>query len=108
MYQKHFARIDLNLFVVFDVIYREGNLTRAAEQLNLSQPAVSHALGRLRECFNDPLFERAGRGVAPTPLAKAIIGRVRTALQGWKPRSPMAWPLIRPAPTGFSPWRPAM
>ncbi len=82
MYQKHFARIDLNLFVVFDVIYREGSLTRAAEQLNLSQPAVSHALSRLRECFNDPLFERSGRGVAPTPLAKAIIGRVRTALQG--------------------------
>lgn len=82
MYQKNFARIDLNLFVVFDVIYREGSLTRAAEQLNLSQPAVSHALSRLRECFNDPLFERSGRGVAPTPLAKAIIGRVRTALQG--------------------------
>lgn len=75
------SRVDLNLFVVFDVIYREGNLTRASEQLNLSQPAVSHALGRLRERFNDPLFERSGKGMTPTPLAKAIIGRVRAALQ---------------------------
>ncbi|WP_430460794.1 LysR family transcriptional regulator [Thalassolituus sp. LLYu03] len=81
MQNINLSRVDLNLFVVFDAIYREGNLTRAAETLNLSQPAVSHALGRLRERFDDPLFERAGKGVAPTPLAKAIVGRVRAALQ---------------------------
>lgn len=76
------VRMDLNLFVVFDTIYREGSLTRAAERLHLSQPAVSHALARLREHFNDPLFERAGKGVIPTPLAKAMIEPVRLALQG--------------------------
>lgn len=81
MSKKNFSRVDLNLFIVFDAIYREGNLTRAAEHLALSQPAVSHALNRLRETFADPLFERSGKGVAPTPLAKAIIGRVRVALQ---------------------------
>lgn len=75
------TRVDLNLFVVFDAIYREGNLTRAAERLHLSQPAVSHALNRLRERFNDPLFERVGKTMAPTSLSKAIIGRVRVALQ---------------------------
>jgi len=74
------SRVDLNLFVVFDVIYREGNLTRASEALNLSQPAVSHALGRLRDRFDDPLFERSGKQMVPTPLAKAIIERVRIAL----------------------------
>ena len=81
MHNTNLSRVDLNLFVVFDAIYREGNLTRAAESLHLSQPAVSHALGRLRERFDDPLFERSGKGVAPTPLAKAIVGRVRAALQ---------------------------
>ena len=74
------SRVDLNLFVVFDVIYREGNLTRASEALNLSQPAVSHALARLRERFDDPLFERTGKKMQPTPLAKAIIERVREGL----------------------------
>jgi len=73
-------RVDLNLFVVFDTIYREKNLTRAADKLSLSQPAVSHALARLRENFDDPLFERAGKGVQPTPMAKAIVTRVRAAL----------------------------
>ncbi len=81
MSNLNLSRVDLNLFIVFDAIYREGNLTRASEQLNLSQPAVSHALNRLRERFDDPLFERAGKGVAPTPLAKAIIPRVQAALQ---------------------------
>ncbi|WP_354678065.1 LysR family transcriptional regulator, partial [Cupriavidus plantarum] len=63
------SRIDLNLFVVFDAIYSEGSITAAARQLNLTQPAVSHALGRLRTLFDDPLFERRGQGMAPTPLA---------------------------------------
>lgn len=74
------ARIDLNLFVIFNIIYEEQNLTRTAERLHLSQPAVSHALARLREQFNDALFERAGKGMLPTPRAKALIGPVREAL----------------------------
>lgn len=80
MTQVDISRVDLNLFVVFDVIYREGNLTRASEALNLSQPAVSHALARLRERFDDVLFQRVGKKMVPTPLAKAIIERVRSGL----------------------------
>jgi len=74
-------RTDLNLFVVFETIYRERNLTRAAEILCLSQPAVSNALSRLRRNFNDPLFIRTGKEMAPTPVAENIIGRVRHALE---------------------------
>lgn len=76
----HLSRIDLNLLVVFDTVYTEGGITAASRKLNLSQPAVSHALGRLRELFGEPLFERQGRGIAPTPLARSIAGPVREAL----------------------------
>ena len=61
--------VDLNLFVVFDAIYQQRNLTRASEVLFMSQPAVSNALARLRESLNDPLFVRAPGGMRPTPLA---------------------------------------
>lgn len=74
------GRIDLNLFRVFEVIYRERNLTRAALVLHLSQSAVSHALGRLREQLGDPLFVRAGRGVAPTPVAQRLAPAIAEAL----------------------------
>lgn len=74
------SRIDLNLLVVFDTVYGEGGITAASRKLHLSQPAVSHALARLRDLFGEPLFVREGRGVAPTPLARNIIGPVREAL----------------------------
>lgn len=82
----HIGRTDLNLFLVFDAIYAEGSITRAAETLNLTQPAVSHALGRLRELLNDELFTR-GRGrsgmtMVPTPVAHQLIGPVRSSLKG--------------------------
>ncbi len=76
----HLDRVDMNLFVVFDVIYGERNLTRAAEVLNLTQPAVSNALARLRNVFDDELFVRNPRGMEPTPVADNIIGMVREAL----------------------------
>ncbi len=57
------SRFDLNLFRVFEVVYRERNLTRAAGLLHLSQSAVSHALARLRDQLGDPLFVRQGRGL---------------------------------------------
>lgn len=72
--------MDLNLFRVFDAIYRAGSLTEAAKDLHLTQPAVSNALARLREQFDDPLFERRGRGIAPTPLADSIAADVASAL----------------------------
>lgn len=73
-------RLNLNLFRVFDVVYREGNLTRAAEVLHLSPSALSHALARLREHLGDALFIRQVRGVTPTPLAHRLAPRVREAL----------------------------
>ena len=80
----HLSRVDLNLFVVFDSIYTEGGITRASKQLSLTQPAISHALGRLRELFDDPLFLRQGRAMIPTPLARMMIDPVRQALQGFE------------------------
>ncbi len=73
-------RIDFNLFVVFDTIYREGSLTGAAKILHLTQPAVSHALAKLREQFDDELFVRRGKQMLPTPTAKAAIHDVREAI----------------------------
>ncbi|KZY38080.1 MULTISPECIES: LysR family transcriptional regulator [unclassified Oleiphilus] len=75
-------KIDLNLFIVFDVIYRERNLTKAAESLHITQPAVSNSLSRLRRVFDDPLFVRQSGHMVPTPLADNIISRVRAALAG--------------------------
>ena len=72
--------IDLNLFRVFDAIYRERNLTRAAQILCLSQSAVSHALGRLRTQLDDPLFIREAQGVSPTPLADRLWPDIQQAL----------------------------
>lgn len=71
---------DLNLLPVFDAIYSEGNLTRAAEKLGMSQPAMSNALGRLRIAMDDPLFTRTPRGMVPTPRAKRMAAHVRHSL----------------------------
>lgn len=75
------TKVDLNLFIVFDAIYTEANLTRAGQIVGITQPAVSNALARLRETFNDPLFVRTAQGMVPTPMAQNIIGPVRNALQ---------------------------
>ena len=71
-----------NLFRVFEVVYQERNLTRAASVLHLSQSAISHALARLRAQLDDPLFVREGYGVAPTPLAKQLAPGIQDALSG--------------------------
>jgi DNA-binding transcriptional LysR family regulator len=73
-------RLDLNLFRVFSVIYRERNLTRAAEQLSVSQSAISHALSRMRQQLQDPLFVREAQGVIPTPMARRIWPDVQQGL----------------------------
>jgi len=73
-------RIDLNLFAVFDAIYTAGSLTKAADVLCITQPAVSNSLARLREMLNDPLFVRTGHSMTPTPVAQNIIGPARQAL----------------------------
>lgn len=72
--------VDLNLFVVFEAIFSEGGLTPAGRKLGLTQPAISHALARLRATLGDRLFVRQGSGVVPTPFSQNIIGDVRQAL----------------------------
>jgi len=78
----HIRGIDLNLLVVLDAIITEGGITRAADKLNLTQPAISHALGRLRILFDDPLFVREGRAMRATPKARSLAEPVRRALRG--------------------------
>ena len=77
----HLGQVDLNLFVVLEAIYRERNITRAGRQLNLTQPAISHALKRLRDLLRDPLFVRQGPHMVPTPFTRNMIDQVRQALQ---------------------------
>lgn len=73
--------IDLNLLRLLEAIESHGSVTAAANELNLTQPAVSHALRRLREQLGDPLFVRHGNTMVPTPITVAIIGPIRQALQ---------------------------
>ena len=72
--------LDLNLLLVFDAVYNERHISKAATRLHLSQPTVSNALGRLRERLNDPLFERSAQGMTPTARAKALAAPIRQAL----------------------------
>jgi DNA-binding transcriptional LysR family regulator len=72
--------VDLNLLRLFDAVYRTRNVSRAAELLDLTQPAASQGLGRLRTLIHDPLFMRTAGGVQPTPKAQRLAGPVRQAL----------------------------
>lgn len=77
---RAFRGLDLNLFVVFALIYERRSLTAAGLALGLTQPAVSHALARLRKSLGDRLFVRQGSVVVPTTFAKSIIDDVLFAL----------------------------
>ena len=74
--------IDLNLLVVFDAVMQERSVTRAGRRLGLSQPAMSHALTRLRHALKDDLFIRSPKGMLPTPRAEQLALPVRQALDG--------------------------
>ncbi|SRR5258708_7833260 len=74
--------LDLNLLVVFDAIMRDRSVTRAGQRLNLSQPAMSHALTRLRHMLKDELFVRSPNGMVPTPRAEQLATPIRIALDG--------------------------
>ncbi len=76
------ARLDLNLLVTLDALLDQRSVTRAAEQVGLSQPAVSAQLARLRRHFGDELLARVGNQYRLTPLAGQLRGRVRTAVTG--------------------------
>ncbi|MCG7584472.1 transcriptional regulator LeuO [Photobacterium sp. OFAV2-7] len=79
--ESNLRSVDLNLLTVFDAVMQEQNITRAAHNLGMSQPAVSNAVARLKVMFNDELFIRHGRGIQPTQRAKQLFGPVRQALQ---------------------------
>ncbi len=76
----NFRTLDLNLLRVFDAVMAEGSLSRAAAGLAMTQPAVSHAVRRLRQALGDELFIRSAHGMRGTPRAEAIWPHVRNAL----------------------------
>jgi DNA-binding transcriptional LysR family regulator len=80
MNEPDLTRIDLNLLVVFDALIRARHVGRAAERLFLSQSATSHALNRLRELFDDPLFIRHPKGIEPTLKARELAEPIAAAL----------------------------
>lgn len=87
--QAHLDAVDLNLLVVLQRLFEAGSVTGAAERLRLSQPAVSRALGRLREAFHDALFVRTPGGLRPTPRAEqlraelgGVLSRIESLVSG--------------------------
>src|SRR5438552_9968503 len=72
---------DLKLLRIFDEIYRTGSLTRAGENVGLTQPTISIGLSKLRRYFGDPLFVRTARGMQPTPHAVQLLAPIRSALE---------------------------
>jgi len=89
------STLDLNLLQVFELLYEEGNVTKAAARLHLTQSAVSHALARLRVMLGDPLFVRISSGLQPTERAHQLAPRLRTALA--EVRSAVEMPVFDPA-----------
>lgn len=94
--QPLLSRLDLNLLVALDALLTERSVTRAAERLHLSQPALSASLARLRTHFNDPILARRGNTYELTPLALRLTEHTTTALEAarrvfesqatWNPR----------------------
>ena len=82
MHQTNISNIDLNLLHALEALLEEGSVTRAAQSINLSQPAMSRALDRLRHVLKDPLLVRAGRGMVLTPRAENLKQPVRNAMNG--------------------------
>ncbi|MDQ8022315.1 MAG: LysR substrate-binding domain-containing protein [Moraxellaceae bacterium] len=72
--------LDLNLLAVFEAVYEEGNMTRAALRLCMTQPAVSNAVSRLRVALRDPLFVAGRRGITPTATAQELFVPIKSAL----------------------------
>src|SRR5258708_3883808 len=76
----NWGAFDLNLLIVFDAVMQERSVTRAGRRIGLSQPAMSHALNRLRYMLKDELFVRTPEGMAPTPRAETLAQPLRSAL----------------------------
>ena len=82
------AKVDLNLLVYLDVLLREGSVTKAANQLSITQPAMSNGLKRLRDLFKDPLLVRTSDGMTPTkralelrPVIRDVLSRLESSIQ---------------------------
>jgi DNA-binding transcriptional LysR family regulator len=82
------AKVDLNLLVYLDVLLREGSVTKAANQLSITQPAMSNGLRRLRDLFKDPLLVRTSDGMTPTkralelkPIIRDVLSKLETTIQ---------------------------
>jgi len=80
IFLMNMSKVDLNLLVYLDVLLRECNVTRAAEELGISQPAMSNSLRRLRDLFADPILVRTSDGMTPTDRALELQPLVRTVL----------------------------
>ena len=72
--------VDLNLLRLMQVVDQEGSVTRAAQRLGLSQPAVSNGLARLRRALGDPLFVRSSSGMEATPRARRVLDALDSAM----------------------------
>src|SRR5258707_3924853 len=80
MCAMNWGAFDLNLLIVFDAVMQERSVTRAGSRIGLSQPAMSHALNRLRYMLKDQLFVRTPEGMVPTPRAELLAQPLRNAL----------------------------
>jgi DNA-binding transcriptional LysR family regulator len=80
MSEMNWGAFDLNLLIVFDAVMQERSVTRAGSRIGLSQPAMSHALNRLRHMLKDQLFVRTPTGMVPTPRAELLAQPLRNAL----------------------------
>ncbi|MFC0059018.1 LysR family transcriptional regulator [Vibrio inusitatus] len=81
---KSLSRVDLNLLVILDLLLKERNVSRVAEEVHLTQSAVSRSLKRLREAFDDPLFTRTAKGLIPTHKALELekeLSKILPSLQ---------------------------
>ncbi len=76
----HFEQLDLNLLVALDALLTERSITAAGVRVHLTQSAMSGALSRLREFFNDDLLTQVGRKMVPTPLGESLAEPVRQIL----------------------------
>src|SRR5262249_50359298 len=94
MNEINLRRADLNLLVVFQVLLAEGHVGRAAKRLSLTQSAASHALGRLRDLFGDPLFVRHPKGIEPTSRALNLAPAIADILS--RTHSVLASPIFDP------------
>lgn len=88
MHSMNISKVDLNLLVYLDVLLREKNVTRAANQLSITQPAMSNGLKRLRELFADPILVRTSDGMTPTqralqlqPVIRDVLSKLEASIQ---------------------------